>query len=828
MANSPISSPAQRSPIQLSLTGLNCAGCVGKVEKALSAVYGVTLASVNLADKSAMVEGQCDSDDLIKAVEAAGFGASLLTIEEYLFSIPSMNCASCVEKIESALNDTVGIQFATVNLPGKTCTVDGSIEVADILNVLEKVGYSGELVDQQRDLQERQEREDRTRYRYLIRHTVIALGVGLPLMLWGLITGEMSINTPAQQMGWGVVGLVTLLILVFSGGHYFTGMWKALKHGNTNMDTLIAIGTGVAWLYSMLVVLFPDFLPAGSRHVYFEASAMIIGLINLGHALELRAKGKTGKALKRLLGLQAKTARVVREDKEVDIPIEQVRRGDQVRIRPGEKVAVDGLVIEGTSLIDESMLTGEPLAVAKKAGDTVSAGTINKNGTLLFQAEKVGSETTLAQIITLVKRAQGSKLPIARLADRVSSIFVPTVIAVALIAAIVWYLFGPDLAHSLVVATTVLIIACPCALGLATPMSVMAGVGRAAELGILIRQGEALQKASKLTTIVLDKTGTITEGSPRVTELQVASEVTSGMEGMDQNRLLSLAASIESVSEHPLAEAIVESAKQQNVEILTVREFEAIPGKGVSGFVDNYEILLGNARLMNHKSVDISSLSDKALALAEQGQTPMFMVVDGKLAGIISVSDPIRKDSASAIQRLHRLGVKVVMLTGDNRHTAAAVAKAVGVDEFQAEVMPEDKEQYVRELQEKGELTGMTGDGINDAPALARADVGFAIGAGTDVAIESADITLMRSSLHGLADSIELSRATLKNIKQNLFGAFIYNSLGIPVAAGVLYPLTGMLLNPVIGGAAMALSSVTVVTNANRLRLFKPSERLKL
>ncbi len=826
MANSPIPlpvqrSPTQRAPIQLSLTGLNCASCVGKVEKALSAIDGVTLANVNLADKSATVEGQCDSEHLIKAVEAAGFGASLLITEEYLFSIPSMNCASCVGKIESALNDTVGIQFAEVNLPGKTCTVDGSIEVADILNVLEKVGYPGELIDQQKDLQERQEREDRTRYRYLIRHTVIALGVGLPLMLWGLFTGEMSVNTPAQQMGWGAVGLVTLLILVFSGGHYFTGMWRAMKHGNTNMDTLIAIGTGVAWLYSMLVVLFPDFLPAGSRHVYFEASAMIIGLINLGHALELRAKGKTGKALKRLLGLQAKTARVVRESKEVDIPIEQVRRGDQVRIRPGEKVAVDGLVIEGSSLIDESMLTGEPLAVAKKAGDTVSAGTINKNGTLLFQAEKVGSETTLAQIIALVRKAQGSKLPIARLADRVSSIFVPTVIAVALIAAIVWYLFGPDLAHSLVVATTVLIIACPCALGLATPMSVMAGVGRAAELGILIRQGEALQKASKLTTIVLDKTGTITEGSPRVTELQVASE----MEGMDQNRLLSLAASIESVSEHPLAEAIVESAKQQNVELHIVREFEAITGKGVSGLVNDHEVLLGNTRLMNHKSVDISSLSDKALALAEQGQTPMFMAVDGKLAGIISVSDPIRKDSASAIQRLHRLGVNVVMLTGDNRHTAAAVAKTVGVDEFQAEVMPEDKEQFVRELQEKGELAGMTGDGINDAPALARADVGFAIGTGTDVAIESADITLMRSSLHGLADSIELSRATLKNIKQNLFGAFVYNSLGIPVAAGVLYPLTGILLSPVIGGAAMALSSVTVVTNANRLRLFKPSKR---
>ncbi|MRI31455.1 copper-translocating P-type ATPase [Endozoicomonas sp. OPT23] len=824
-----MASSSSLSSIQLSLTGLNCAGCVGKVEKALRAVSGVAKASVNLADKSATVEASCDTDplindQLIKAVEDAGFGASLLVTEQRLFSIASMNCASCVGKIESALNDTAGIRSATVNLPTKTCSVDATVEVADILTMLENAGYPGELVDQQKDLQEKQEREDSKRYRYLIRHTVVALGIGLPLMLWGLVTGEMSVNTPAQQVGWGAVGLVTLLILIFSGSHYFTGMWKALKHGNTNMDTLIAMGTGVAWLYSMLVVLFPECLPVGSRHVYFEASAMIIGLINFGHALELRAKGKTSKALKRLLGLQAKTARVVCDGNEIDIPVEQVRKGDQVRIRPGEKIAVDGLVVEGNSLIDESMLTGEPLAVAKKAGDQVSAGTINKNSTLLFQAEKVGSETTLAHIIALVKKAQGSKLPIARLADRVSSIFVPTVITVALIAAMVWYLFGPSLAHSLVVATTVLIIACPCALGLATPMSVMAGVGRAAELGILIRQGEALQKASKLTTVVLDKTGTITEGAPKVTELLVNQNA----KEFDQDRLLTLAASIEAVSEHPLAEAIVDSAKEQQLELLSVSDFEAITGQGVAGKVDGQEILLGNAGLMNHKSVDINSLSDKALKLAEQGQTPMFMAVNGKLAGVISVSDPIREDSISAIQRLHQLGVRVVMLTGDNCHTAAAVAKAVGVDEFQAEVMPEDKERIVRELQQKGELTGMTGDGINDAPALARADVGFAIGCGTDVAIESADITLMRSSLHGLADSIELSRATLKNIKQNLFGAFIYNSLGIPVAAGVLYPLTGMLLNPVIGGAAMALSSVTVVTNANRLRLFKPSESQKL
>ncbi len=743
---------------ELTLTGLHCASCVAKVEKALSSVAGVTAANVNLADRTALVAGTAATQELIIAVEAAGYGAGMVA-------------------------------------DGLTSTLAGA--------------------DQQL---EQQAVEDRRRYRYLLTHTAIALGLGLPLMIWGMVTGEMEVNNTQEQLAWGMVGILTGLVLLFSGGHYFSGAWNALKHGSANMDTLVALGTGSAWLFSMVVVLFPDGLPASARHVYFEASAMIIGLINLGHALELRARGKTSEAVKRLLGLQAKTARVVRDGQEQDIPVEQVVKGDTIRVRPGEKIPVDGRVLEGNSFVDESMLTGEPMAVGKTVGDGVTAGTLNKQGTLLFSAEKVGSETALAQIIALVKKAQSTKMPIARLADRISAVFVPGVILIALIAAVVWYLVGPEpkIAHMLVVTTTVLIIACPCALGLATPMSVMVGVGKAAELGILIRQGDALQKASKLTTLVLDKTGTITEGKPAVTRLVVEEPHT-------EMALLTLTASLEQASEHPLAEAIVEHGKAQQCELMPVSDFQAVAGHGVSGRVEQRLVLLGNDKLMAGNGVDTAALTTVAEQLAQQGQTPMFVAVDGQLAGLIAVSDPIRSDSQSAIKRLHQLGVRVVMLTGDNQLTATAVARQVGIDEFYGDVLPTDKAQHVKQLQQQGQTVGMAGDGINDAPALAQADVGFAIGTGTDVAIESADVALMGASLHGVLDAIELSKATLDNIRQNLLGAFIYNTLGIPVAAGVLFPWTGMLLNPVIAGGAMALSSVTVVTNANRLRLFKRS-----
>ncbi len=804
----------------LALTGVSCAGCVGRIEKALLAVPGVEGVVVNLADRTAQVCGEVSSAMLVAAVESAGYGASPVAVETLHIAVPGMSCAGCVGKVEKALSRVAGVQTVAANLGEREITITGSADIAPLLATLSDIGYPGEFIDAEEKARKNRELEEQQQYRHMLKHMAIALGLGVPLMVWGMATGEMGVNNSTQQWGWGIVGGLTFLVLWLSGGHFFRGAWQALKHRTATMDSLVALGTGAAWLYSMLVVLFPDMLPVAARHVYFEASAMIIGMINLGQALEIRARGKTSAAIQRLLGLQVKTARVVRAGEEVDIPVEQVRVGDSIRVRPGEAVAVDGVVTEGSTRVDESMLTGEPVPVMKSTGDTVSAGTINGNGSVLFRAERVGRDTALARIIAMVRHAQSTKMPVARLADRVASVFVPAVIVIALAAAMVWYFVGPEpaIAHALVVAVTVLIIACPCALGLATPMSVMVAVGRAAEYGMLVRSGEALQKASRLTTVVLDKTGTITEGRPKVTAVVPAS-------GYTESQILALAAGLEQASEHPLAEAVVMAAKEQQVSISPCEAFEAVTGAGVKGRLDNRLALLGNERLMHGHGVDVSVLAEISAALAKKAQTPMYLAVDNQLVGIISVADPIRDDSVAAIRRLHTLGIKVMMLTGDNRVTAEAVARQVGIDAFHAEVLPEDKEAHIRRLQAQGDITAMTGDGINDAPALARADVGLAIGTGTDVAIEAADITLMRSSLHSVADAIELSRATLRNIKQNLFGAFIYNTLGIPVAAGVLYPLTGLLLSPVVAGTAMAFSSVTVVSNANRLRWFKPLER---
>jgi len=648
---------------------------------------------------------------------------------------------------------------------------------------------------------------------------VIALSLGVPLMLYGLVTGEMSVNTTTERIVWLIVGIMTLGVMVFSGRHFYVGAWNSFKNHAANMDTLIALGTGTAWLYSMVVVFFPGYVPEMARHVYFEATAMIIGLINLGLALEIKARGKTSEAIKRLIGLQAKTARVIRDGHDIDIPIEDVLLNDLIRVRPGERISVDGLVVEGQTSIDESMLTGEPMPIEKRKDDEVVAGTINKSGSIVFRAERVGKDTALAQIINMVKRAQNSKPPIGRLADMISAYFVPVVMIIAVISALAWLNYGPspEVAFAIVSATTVLIIACPCALGLATPMSVMVGVGKAAEAGVLIRNGEALQSASKITTMVLDKTGTITEGAPKVTDVVIASD-------HSHNDVLSLAASLESGSEHPLAMAIVESAKEQGVPIHSVTDFQSIAGKGVEAMLNSQRLLFGNEKLMIDQGIELHHYIDKAQRLAADAKTPMYFAIDSTLVAVIAVADPIKSDSIDAIKRLQHNGIRVVMLTGDNRLTAKAVARKAGIADYVAEVMPEDKANKILELQREGEIVGMTGDGINDAPALAHANVGFAIGTGTDVAIESADITLMRGSLHGLADAIAVSKATLRNIKQNLFGAFIYNVAGIPFAAGLFYPFLGILLNPVIAGAAMAFSSLTVVTNANRLRLFKAKE----
>lgn len=732
-----------------------------------------------------------------------------------ILKIEGMHCASCQRPIEKALRETAGVVDVSVNLANREVSVESTVSNDALIAVVASAGYEA-VVDQVQSLEE-DDRANREKFRDLIRKTAIALGAGTLLMIDGMIAAPIGVDWNLAHLAWLLIAALTAAVMYYTGWHYFKGAWKSLEARSATMDTLIALGTGMAWLYSTIIVLFPALVPEIARHVYFEAAVIIIGMVNLGQALEQRARGRTSQAIRRLLDLQQKTARVVRDGQETDVPIGAVVKGDIVRARPGEKIAVDGVVVEGQTNIDESMLTGEPIPVTKTVGDEVSAGTLNNTGSVLFRATRVGSETALARIIRMVRQAQNSKPPIGRLADSIASVFVPAVIVIAVIAAVVWSLVGPDprAVYAIVTAVTVLIIACPCALGLATPMSVMVGIGKAAEAGVLIRNGEALQTASQLTTVILDKTGTITTGQPEVIEIDAYGNRT-------QVGILLLAASLEAGSEHPLAQAFLNAAKQQELELHAVDNFEAIAGKGVSGEIDGNELLLGNEKLMVKAGVlldpDALKTSER---MADRAWTPMFLASNGQLIAIIAVADPVKPESVPAIQRLQADGIKVVMVTGDNRKTASAVAKQVGIDDVRAEVLPEDKKNQVAELQRLGELVGMVGDGINDAPALALSNVGFAIGTGTDIAIESADITLMRGSLHGVADAIEVSRATMRNIRQNLLGAFIYNSAGIPIAAGVLYPLIGMLLNPIIAGTAMAFSSVTVVSNANRLRLFR-------
>lgn len=821
---------------QLPISGATCKGCARKISSALTAVPGVDDVQVDLEHQQAHVSGSSalSEEALQDAIAEAGYAPAEQhsdipaadshenpnadrSMQDISLNITGATCASCVRTIEQALRGTRGVKQAEMNFADRTARISGTANAATLIKAVEAAGYGASEMQPEDDGSE-QEALEQAHYRQLLKHMWLGLGLGVPLMAWGLLGGDMMVR-PGQpsQWIWLAIGLLTLGVLATAGRHFFIGAWKAFRNHNANMDTLIALGTGAAWLYSMAVVLAPGVLPEAARHVYFEASAMIIGLINLGQALEVRARGKTSAAIKRLLDLGAKTARVIRDGKEQDIPVEQVQLGDQLRVRPGEKIAVDGEVIEGESRIDESMLTGEPMPVEKNVGDKVSAGTLNESGTLIYTATAVGRDTALSRIVALVKKAQGSKPPIGRLADQVSAIFVPVIMIIAVISALVWFNVGPDprLTHMLISATTVLIIACPCALGLATPMSVMVGVGKAAEYGILIRQGEALQTSSKLDTIVLDKTGTITEGKPEVIAILNA-------DGEQEGRVLHIAATLESGSEHPLAQAILREAERRQLNLLETSQFAALNGKGVTAMVEGERYRLGNRRWLESEGIEVTL---DAQSLTDKGATPLFLASDTTLLGVIGVADRIKEDSRAAIARLRDAGMKVVMITGDIQASANAIAKEAGVDEVMAEVLPEDKAEKVKALQQEGRIVGMVGDGINDAPALAQADVGFAIGTGTDVAIESASITLMGGSLHGVADAMAISSATVSNIKQNLFGAFIYNSLGVPVAAGVLYPFTGSLLSPVIAGAAMSLSSVTVVTNANRLRLFKPGRR---
>ncbi|KAF3983182.1 MAG: copper-translocating P-type ATPase [Methylococcales symbiont of Hymedesmia sp. n. MRB-2018] len=730
-------------------------------------------------------------------------------------SILGMSCAGCVGAVETALNAVDGVAEVNVNFADRSAVVKGEVTTELLIKAVQTAGYDAAAMEQMEDPEE-QEAMELQRYLRVMNKAKVAASFGVPLMLLGHFAVLPSIGSVSGQWFWPIIAASTLAILYYSGGHFFSAAIKSLKLGQANMDTLIALGTGSAWLYSCVVIDYSSNLTSLAPHAYFEASVIILAFINFGTALETKARGKTSSAIRELIGLQPRTARVVRDGAEKDIAIEEVGLDEILRVRPGEKIAVDGILIEGHSTIDESMLTGEPIAVEKTEGSEVIAGTMNQKGSFLFKATRIGWDTALAQIINSVRSAQSSKPAIAKLADKISSIFVPVVVVISILTFILWYTFGPDpsIAYAFVTSMTVLVIACPCALGLATPISVMVAVGRSAQSGILIRNGDALQSAGKLSCLILDKTGTVTEGKPEVSEIIALTN-------HQEATILKWAASIESGSEHPLAAAILSAAEQQQLKLEKVTAFEAITGHGIIGKIAQQNVFFGNQALMDLKGVKYAQHKKKIETLSAQGQTVMLLAIDNKIAGIISASDPIKKDSADAIKKLQNQGVRIIMLTGDNEVTALAIAKQAGVCEVRAEVLAEDKAAVTAQLQQQGEVVGMVGDGINDAPALAQANVGFAIGTGTDVAIESADIVILQGSLMKVPEAMALSKATVANIKQNLLGAFFFNSIGIPVAAGVLYPFFGILLSPMIAGAAMAMSSVTVVTNANRLRWIK-------
>ncbi len=731
-----------------------------------------------------------------------------------VLAINGMRCAGCVSSAEKALSGVVGVEEVNINLAERTAVIHGDASEDAMVKAVQAAGFDARLISQG-DVDRQDEKRQAEEKSFLWRFIVAGIAGG------GLFFTGMSGLLPPIMHGkaiWLVIGLCSMGVMVFSGRAFYQGAWAGLTHLRFNMDTLVALGTGSAWVYSMGVVLFPESMPSLSRHAYFEAALFILALINLGNLLESQARGRTSRAVNRLLGLQPRTARLVNaEGEEIDIPIEAVQKEDVLRVRPGERLPADGVVTEGQTAVDESMLTGEPLAVSKTVGEVLSAGTVNQTGSIVYRVTSAGEDTLLAQIIGMMQVAQSSKPPIGRLVDKVAAIFVPTVLCIAVITFIVWILWGPEprLGYAWVTMMTVLVIACPCALGLATPIAMMVGVGKAAEHGILVRNGETLQAASQVDVVMLDKTGTVTEGKPVLGTILTA-------DGVTEDEALQLAATLEQSSEHPLARVIVEGAEERGLEWPKPERFDSRPGYGIEGYVNEDAVWIGNQRFMLQLGMNLQTFEAAYATLTSQGETPVFVAKESGVIALIAITDVIKKDSSLAIQRLHGLGVKVMMLTGDANNTAQAVAKTVGIDAAYAELLPQDKIAKIRELQEKGMKVAMIGDGVNDAPALAQADVGMAIGSGSDIAIESAGITLLRGSLMGISDAIAISRATLKNIKQNLFGAFLYNVLGIPVAAGVLFPVFGILLSPVLAGGAMALSSFTVVSNANRLRFFKP------
>ncbi|MGL5006304.1 MAG: copper-exporting P-type ATPase CopA [Plesiomonas sp.] len=725
-----------------------------------------------------------------------------------------MSCASCVSKVQNALQNVSGVTQARVNLAERTALVMGAPDPTALVQAVADAGYEAEVVVDEALRREKQQKSADDTLRRLRWQSVLALGTGIPLMIWGMFGDNMMITANNQGL-WKLLGILTLLVMILTGRHFYTSAWRALKNGSATMDTLVALGTGVAWLYSMVVTLWPQFFPIEARHLYFEASTMIIGLINIGHALEQKARSRSSAALERLLDLTPPTARVIIEGSEHILPLEQVQTGMILRLTTGDRVPVDGDILSGEAWLDEAMLTGEAIPQQKQATDTVHAGTVVQDGSVLFTARAVGSQTTLSRIIHLVRSAQSSKPQIGRIADKISAVFVPVVIALAVISGAIWFFVGPQphIAYALSITTTVLIIACPCALGLATPMSIISGVGRAAEFGVLIRDADALQQASKVDTLVFDKTGTLTEGRPKVTAITT-------LNNHSETEVLQWAAALEQGSSHPLALAILQKA--DGLHIPEVAEFKTLRGLGVQAAINGHSLFLGNLALMQQQQIDVAHIIPALEHTARQGATPVLLACDQQLIALFAIRDPLRSDSISALQRLRAEGFTLVMLTGDNPLTAETIAQEAGIDHVVAGVLPDGKAAEIRRLQQQGQVVAMIGDGINDAPALAQADVGIAMGGGSDVAIETAAMTLMRHSLHGVADAMSLSRAVLRNMKQNLFGAFVYNSLGIPVAAGILYPFIGLLLNPIVAGAAMALSSITVVSNANRLLRFTP------
>ena len=730
----------------------------------------------------------------------------------YQFALSKVSCAGCVRSIERALDAETDIKDHAINFAERTATIDTEAQPDKVIEVITNAGYGATLIENDEDLEARDEQQ-RAELKQQFEHAWLALGLGLLLMLQMMLGWIPPLDASEGLISGLITAVLTLMVMRKTAAHIYTGAWRTAQRLNFNMDTLIALGTSAAWIYSsgllLAISIAPEWVPEAARHLYYEATLMIIGFILLGQALETRGRTQTASALRKLMNLQPKHALRVRDNEEREVSIQMLVPGDLVRIRPGERVPVDAEVVEGETYVDESMLSGEPVPVSRRAGDSVTGGTQNQQGSLLVRVTQVGAKTRLAQIMDSVRQAQNTKPALGRLADRVASVFVPVVMLIALVTYLVWINYGPEpsWSYAILAALTVLIVACPCALGLATPMAVMVGVGRAADLGVLIRQGDALQRAQELSTVVLDKTGTLTEGAPSLAHSDIQD---SGAEALAQ--------ALAQRSEHPLARALADALPASN---LSLDQFESITGAGVRAQFDSRQIRLGSQTWLESEGVDSTPFLQQAERWAEEGCSLVWLAVGTEVRALFALNDAIREDSAAAIQRLHKAGLKLVLLSGDHELAVKALATRLSIDTYKAGVKPEDKLAEIRALQAKGEVVAMVGDGINDAPALAQADVGYAMGGGTDVAIESADVVLMQNSLHSVANAIQLSRATVRNIKQNLFGAFIYNTLAIPVAAGVLYPLLGVLLNPMIAGAAMALSSVTVVGNARRLAKVK-------